>query len=90
MCGPRVMGAPRLSSGDPQMSASVHLSFMLARFFRKSPAFAVDPSGRYSGESTETLTIQPVVFHSTPPIFNELPHSHLHCVSLSVLESTPL
>lgn len=84
-------GVSNPSLGDPQMSASVHLSLVLAWFFRKS-AFGLCPSGRYSGKSTGTLAIQPAVFHSNSPssIFNELLHPHLHCASLSVPESTPI
>lgn len=75
------------------MSASIHLSLVLARFFRKSPVFGLCPSGRHSGKSTETLAIQPTVFHpapTTPTIFNELLHPHLHCASLNVLLSLRL
>lgn len=79
------MGVPRLFLGDPQMSASVYFSLVLARFFRKSPASGVCPSGRYSGEGAGAVPTQPAVFHSIPCLW-------MNCLaspppSLCILES---
>lgn len=63
--GPRVTGAPSLSLGDFQMSASLLFPQTLARFFRKSPAFRVCPVASIWGRVL-LLTIQPAILHSTP------------------------
>lgn len=85
MCEPRVMGAPSLSLRYPQMSATAHLSLMLARLFRKSPAVGVWPRVRHSGPRNSPHSAGSLSLH--PFVVNELPHPHLHCASLSVLES---